>query len=460
MLAINAIKECFGCRRKSHGVDTNNPTITNPSLTLQTNAAITPLIFTQPSGLLAHSISSLSSSNATTLAASSTDQYNANNKSAHACGQVFDCSEVVSIEHSISNTLNEVIPLSKDIVQIIKEYLNLPVFLDWTQRPELLQKRISAAFDSVLQTPESKMTSLFTMQGWLYNGASKYGICQIEEHALMKKIIKDAPKNKKDFYVLDIGAGNFQWIRSLESFINKQDDIPTDIKVHIIGLRGEPFQNAWYSFIPGIFKKSRCKLYLLGNFKIEELSKELKKHNLNLENEVDLMVTRWTSRHLADAVGTFVQELNLLRPKTGFFLFDGFFFLYQNETWPKIDANEHMVQLLQQTKAPFLMNPYDSGHSLNHFILQRSNASLCQLDMRYLSPHILSSGSNHAQIASDCVSRFKESFQKTAIKEFMKNNHHIYRYVSIIEQENARHYYGNQKLFDWLEKNKLFYSYF
>ena len=54
-------------------------------------------------------------------------------------------------------------------------------------------------------------------QWGLFNGSDGYNLCGVDEYALMKRIILEAPKDQKEFYALDIGAGNFQWgIRTSE----------------------------------------------------------------------------------------------------------------------------------------------------------------------------------------------------------------------------------------------------
>ena len=189
----------------------------------------------------------------------------------------------------------------------------------WSQRSKSVNDDIDHSFEKLVKQSTS---------GWgTFNGSSDYTILGVDEQVLMKRIIKEAPKEQKEFYVLDIGAGNFQWSKSLADYLDKQTDLPEDIKIHIIGVRGESY------FGDRIVETNRCKIYNLGAFKVEELFEQFKKEGLNLQNNVDLAISSWCFRHLNDPVGTFAQTYDLLRPKSGIFLFDGFFYLTQQDNW-------------------------------------------------------------------------------------------------------------------------------
>ncbi len=77
-----------------------------------------------------------------------------------------------------------------------------PLYLDWTQRTLNIHEKIEQVF-SFLST---RTRSYWTM----YNECDTYGICSIDDYSLMKKVIQQAPTTQKAFYVLDIGAGEFQ----------------------------------------------------------------------------------------------------------------------------------------------------------------------------------------------------------------------------------------------------------
>jgi len=265
-----------------------------------------------------------------------------------------------------------------------------PTILDWRKRPAPLQECIDSAFRSVNQDTGSK---------WgLYNGSTDYCMCSIEEKQLMKKKILDSYPAQKEFYALDIGAGNFQWVESLAEYLDEQTDLPKDIKIHIIGVRGEQNLNTQITDTP------RCRIYELGSFKIEEMATEFEKRGLDhLKNKIDMASSRWCLRHLADPVGTFAQIVNFLRPQSGHFMFDGFLFLYQDQNQKDAPYNRNMVQLLLDAKVSFLMMAFSSGRSLNHFVIKKKEDVPCQLPMSYAG-HI---GAYRYQIGSQTMTIFK-----------------------------------------------------
>jgi len=93
-------------------------------------------------------------------------------------------------------------------------------FLHWTQRPREIQKKIDMAYRAVFAD---------TSSSWgLFNGMEKYGLFDIDEHALALKLIQQAPSTQKSHTFVDWGAGNFQWSQSLADCINRSKDIPSD----------------------------------------------------------------------------------------------------------------------------------------------------------------------------------------------------------------------------------------
>jgi SAM-dependent methyltransferase len=290
------------------------------------------------------------------------------------------------------------------ISNIVATYLDESPFLHWTQRPKEVNDAISKTF-----------AALQTKGEWgVCNGIKpKYGICSIDEHALVAQIIRNAPLTQKTFYILDIGAGEFGWGRALVQFINTDQAIASDITVQVISVRGEPHADQSNVAI------GKCRVHELGQFKVEELHNEFKKRGLNLEGNVDLIASHWCFRHLVDPVGTFAQAYDLLRPKA-FFLGDGFFFLsereqirdyYEDETHSPVPRfNQVFLALLQEIAAPFLM--YQQSTDVAQFILQRPDATACQLSMSYHSlEHGLIGSAFHSLTAARCAALFNKQFQ-------------------------------------------------
>ena len=188
----------------------------------------------------------------------------------------------------------------------------------WERRPQSLNNCINEAFERIRRTP--------MIDSWSFFGEASYWLCDISDTKIVSTLIQEAPESQKDFYFLDIGAGNFSWSIGLAEFLNKEN-LREEATYHIIGINGETHFERNSAFKEGIVKDGNCIRYQFGSFKIEELIEELRKKDLNLLDSIDLIVSRWTFKHLADPVGTLLQACNLLRPK-GIFLCDGIFTIF------------------------------------------------------------------------------------------------------------------------------------
>jgi len=307
--------------------------------------------------------------------------------------------------------------------------------LDSRDRPEGLKMRIASAFAYIAENTSSK---------WgLYNGSSRgYALFRADEYGLMESIVRKAPPEQTDFYALDIGCGNFQWGTGLAKHFDELTDLPRPFTLHILNVRGEKYLEEPVS------ETSRCKLYKLGAFKIEELFEQFKSKGLDLENKVDLIVSRWAFRHLADPVGTFSQAYDLLRPGSGILSIDGFFSLDSGdvEDIKLLDYNERMVRLFLDTKARFLFRPYEYRHSLGHFMLQRPDASKCELPMKYAGLHDVD---YKWDIGSRCITVFSRVPQAFDHKERLD----LSRYLD--EHPGESVIQGDQSFYESLKQNGI-----
>lgn len=297
-------------------------------------------------------------------------------------------------------------------------------YLSWKDRTSAINGFIDLAF---------KKRAGNTKSEWgLFNGSYAYYLGGIKEQKLMRKLIQKAPRECKDFYALDIGAGNFQWGRALAEYLNTKKDIPKDVTIHIIGIRGET------NLDKAVTELGQCKLYEFGQFQIETLIDEFKQRGLDLLNKIDLIVSRWCLRHLVDPVGTVEQALELARPKTGYLLIDGFYFLYENERMSEsINFNERMTRLCLETCAPFLTRFYNAEGSLNHFVLNKPDDQPCQLRKQYLGIQELYL--ERWQIGSEIVTRFKDLKEKDEITPLLSKGD----------------YRGDKGMYEWLRQNGL-----
>jgi len=238
--------------------------------------------------------------------------------------------------------------------------------LNYRDRPEAVVKRINLAFKKISSSEEA----------YFFYGGESYYKCLTNESAIVKHIIQSHPQ-KKDFYVLDIGAGNYKFSIELAKRINEEvenNNIAQDIKLHIVGINGEDTHDTEISDT-GI-----CKLYNFGNIKVENLHDELIRKGLDVE--FDFAVSSWTLRHLVDSLGTFIQAHEMLSAdsNTGYFLFDGFPLAFEGdekEWWQQSDSakeytySENTVSMLSQLNDPFFICHY--GSSLNDFVLKKTH---------------------------------------------------------------------------------------
>lgn len=298
--------------------------------------------------------------------------------------------------------------------------------LNGTARPSSLNTIISNAFERLSRKTEGI---------WGHNGAYSYKICQLNEEKLLKKIFQEALEEQKEFNIMDIGAGNFEWGASRAEEIDALNHQFDGIKVNIFNLRGEKNPSLER------FETKRCRIYNLGSFKIEDITQQLHERKFFLESEVDLIVSAMTLCHLADPAGTFVQILNLLRPKRGLLLMDGFFFTYENESCNDLnyEPNRNMFQLMLDTKAPFLVSPiHAKQRSLNHFVLQRMQEAPYQIPMKYRAVETAKLWRNNA-------SYIVTQFTRESLKENNVGHGHEMDCV-----------YGDKNLYEFFSSNHLF----
>lgn len=324
-------------------------------------------------------------------------------------------------------------------------------FLRWQDRPIELQNKI----DEVYKNLSSKKNGQ-----WAYNGFKQYLLALIDEKKLALHLIQSNPR-RKEFYFMDIGAGRLQWGDALAHYINEEGKgIAEDVKVHIIGIRGESYGGEEVTHI------GRCTIYKLGAFKIENLEKEFEEKGWDIKGKVDMIVSSWTFRHLVDGAGTFKQAFDSLVPYTGLMLFDGFVSAIGNQIEEGSglvteglrllsEVGENIEILLADTGQPFLTNRQDGqGRIINTFIIQRSSDNELKLPIKYKGA--LPFQFNY-QV--DSVSKTVASFERSpSAAEYEK------RYDPTCEKSIKDFFldkkystlYGDKELFNFFSQNMLF----
>lgn len=255
-------------------------------------------------------------------------------------------------------------------VYIMAKGIELP-----SARPEYVTDAIDRVYAQVSGNSES---------GWRLNGEESYRLAGVDEHRLIKHMIDTSDRAQKDFYFMDVGAGRFQWLGALAKFLDK-NYAHTDKHFHIIGCSGEgaKLETVQYG-IPSKMnlettKTSKSTIYEFNGFKLEDAAKEFQHAGLfdRLNNNVDLIITNFALRHLVDPLGTFVQIYNLLKPKDGFMIMDGFPFYRVDESGKMIySGGLNMDHLLLDIGAKFLKKPFDGMRSLDHYLIKKEQQQL------------------------------------------------------------------------------------
>lgn len=241
---------------------------------------------------------------------------------------------------------------------------------NYKQRPAAVQKKIDELFNKLAETPVSSWGGT--------NGLSKYGICGIDEEKLILDIITNNPK-QTDFYFLDVGAGQFQWVDNVVQFLNSKPNITTNKKFHVIGVSGEGKNNP--KGRDEVTKNGNCISYKLGGFKIENIIEAFEERGMYLDGKIDLTVSQWTLRHLVDSLGTFLQ-IHQLAKLNGYILLEGLYFdrldAAGNHVYDSLDQKEGNLNpehLLRDLKQVYLMCPNNRsvGRGSRDIMIKKSN---------------------------------------------------------------------------------------
>jgi hypothetical protein len=230
---------------------------------------------------------------------------------------------------------------------------------------------------------------------------------------VIKHIIDSAPE-RHEFWLMDIGAGNFAWSRVIRNFINSTFPPERRLRVYIYNLRGEDGSE------PGREEEGACTIFNVKKCKIENLAEALASSGFSLEKQLDLCVSHRCFPNLADPLGTFVQTYNLLRPTGGLLFMDGFYFQYEKNDKTDVNYdrkmsdgnvlsvlsyerkmyNRNLLSVLRFTKAPFIEYDCNDIRLLNQFVLQRVDDNSCNLPLSYLRMEPLSRSVTRSKVCT------------------------------------------------------------
>ncbi len=231
--------------------------------------------------------------------------------------------------------------------------------LDPNDRPKWLQIEIDATFKNLSEQKKG---------GWNFNGNSSYSFFGYSNGLVasdfLYAMIKAYPK-KKDFLVLDIGAGEGNFGHALFKKINNDKTLPDDLSVIIVSISGEDYGDT-------VEEGDRATHRMIGGFKIENLTESFKKIGIDPVGTFDLIVSDYCFMHLHDPVGTFKEAYDLL-DKNGFMMMQGF-------PVPGVGLKD----LLLETKAPFLIQGDDNNwRHQPSFLLRKTDGKLLNLPLAY-----------------------------------------------------------------------------
>lgn len=230
-------------------------------------------------------------------------------------------------------------------------------YLDINDRPKAVRDAIAKKYLE-LATSEVK--------GWSYNGAEKYKMMNIDDDAVVKRIVEAHPE-QKIFNLLDVGAGDHRWANARVKFLNAEDFAGRDVHFNIFSLTGDNYKEDGHVVRAGVNVVEQhegvCSLYRLSAFPVETIIEKLTELGYfeTLSMQVDLTVSAYTLFHLVDPVGTFLQLYNLARPNSGLIFVENFFRMSSHDT-------ALVEDFLSQTQLEFF-NRYGS----NAFVVRRSS---------------------------------------------------------------------------------------
>jgi SAM-dependent methyltransferase len=323
--------------------------------------------------------------------------------------------------------------------------------LDWTKRPTEIVEKISILYQDI------NSRNIDAMRWGVYRGSNNYHLLEIEDQKLIKKIILHAPHEQSEFYFLDIGAGDFSWSVNVESFIRINPLICKGKTFHIISMVGETVTDRTeeetlskrvYNYCRSLFSSdAKINQYRFGSFKIEEIHLELTRRGLDLENRVDLIVSRYCFRHLVDPMGTFAQTYNLLKPRSGLALMDSF--VYDFETASPQNTLSRMIQILRLTKSPFLIRSAKATRTVSQFILKRDSDRPCLLPIDYHSINTNPKIGRSFDAASSCICIYKKTSSED--DSWVSDYNSWCDFACFCDKI----LYGDKNLFDFLNENEF-----
>jgi hypothetical protein len=366
--------------------------------------------------------------------------------------------------------------------------LSLGSFLNLSERPPAIQEACDQAFETVKGRT-----------GWgLYNGSDRYDLLgPIKDHeligALIRQITTECP-TQKEYTIIDIGAGGFQWGKAVAEYINRE--IRPNLTVNIYSVRGESLKPLSWTpeeffkrFNEGVeklheyklahdedhdvftqkveklrdaiicpqmhtFEEGVCRIHNLGEFKVENIGTEFLKRGIDLHEKVHFAISHMCFTHLVDPLGTFLEVINLLAPSYGHAWIDGFPFSIGSPEGTRVHntaSSDDLLNLMTETHTAFLRMgsislPADS------FLIRRTGDTPPQIKMSY----------------HDLVRDYENENPSRRITLFSRKDplpNVLFSYPPEVKKAGRYFrmklhlFYGDRPLFEWLKEQDVFVKY-
>jgi len=258
-------------------------------------------------------------------------------------------------------------------------------------RPPEIQAAVDKAFKRIMRTGQ---------QEWLYNGDfSGYGLLNLDDDQMLRNLAFENPE-KKDIYIIDVGCSTGGWGKYALEILFKDEACEKSGKhYHIFSITGGK------ECAETVLHRDHVTLYQFNQFKIENIDEELSKRGFNLKNNVDLIVSQWTLRHLVDPFGTLKRMYGLLTPAQGKLLSNGFWFMF-NDSDRLVAFPQYYPNILSHTNT-ILFNHNDNGRDIDHFLLVRNDEKDLRIPLIYTNKTQYVKGDSD-QIASHRVSIYEK----------------------------------------------------
>jgi hypothetical protein len=225
----------------------------------------------------------------------------------------------------------------------------------WEHRPQQLEAACQESFKHISSNTVANAS-------WRFNGDTSYYLLNLSSLDFVLALIQKSPK--KEFSLLDVGAGNCAFGANLQEELLK---LQLDKTIHIVSVTGEQFPKDHIVTITN----ENTHHHRLGGVCIANLKESLNKKGCG--NFVfDFALSHLCFIHLNDPLSTYLQVFDLLSNQ-GFLLSDTTPFYHDFED---LDCNIGMICFLSQLPGKLLFTTGVENNSLHTLFQKESDKPL------------------------------------------------------------------------------------